>query len=129
MLSIAQLKEILHCSKQLTLLYVEDNKEARESMRLMLENFFDTILVANDGEDGLQKYEQYKLDTNSYIDIVITDIEMPKLDGIGLIKKIYKEENIDNFTEPTIRPVNAEFTLGTFAGLIKQSDENENDNK
>ena len=68
--------------KQLTLLYVEDNKEAREASMLVLEEFFDIIYVAKDGEDGLEKFQQHN------IDMVITDINMPNMDGILMCEKI-----------------------------------------
>jgi CheY-like chemotaxis protein len=44
------------------------------------------VIVANDGEEG---YTQYK---NNHVDIIITDYQMPRLDGLGLIQKI-REEN------------------------------------
>jgi two-component system chemotaxis sensor kinase CheA len=76
------LKNILKVSKTLRVLYVEDNKDAREQTLKMLYNFFDDIVVAVDGKDGLQKYKENK------IDLVISDISMPYMDGIEMSQKI-----------------------------------------
>ncbi len=68
----------------LKLLYVEDNPEARKSTVALLEDFFENITVAVDGEDGLDKFK------NDSFDLVITDINMPKLDGLAMSKEIRK---------------------------------------
>ena len=72
---------------RLTLLYIEDALQTREAISIVFKEFFDTIIIAVDGEDGLTKFKENK------IDIVITDINMPKLNGIDMIKKI---RNIDS---------------------------------
>jgi len=69
-------------SHTLTLLYVEDNLAAQEATLIILEEFFDTIITAIDGEDALEKFH------NNSIDIVFTDINMPKMNGIEMIAKI-----------------------------------------
>jgi PAS domain S-box-containing protein len=66
----------------LTLLYIEDTPQTRESTTFAFKELFDNIIIAIDGEDGFSKFKENK------IDIVITDINMPKLNGIGMIKKI-----------------------------------------
>ena len=83
-------EEIQQYSKDLKLLYVEDNKETRESITLMLENFFDNITFGVDGEDGFKKFEK-KFNSkkeNKQFDLVITDINMPKLNGLEMSEKI-----------------------------------------
>jgi len=71
------------------LLYVEDNKEARESTLGIFEEFFSDIFIALDGKDGYEKFvENYK-----DIDLIITDINMPNMNGIEMINKI-KESNL-----------------------------------
>ena len=77
---------IIEHSKPLKLLYVEDNQDTRESTMLLLEEFFDDITIAIDGEDGLNKFKENK------IDIIITDINMPKMDGLTMLSNI-KEIN------------------------------------
>ena len=80
------LENIIKYSKNLTLLYVEDNMEARENTIFILEEFFDNIVVAVDGEDGFNKFK------DNEIDIIITDINMPRLNGLDMLEKI---RNID----------------------------------
>ena len=48
--------DVLPYSQNLTLLYVEDNPDAREMTSMVLEDFFNTLIVAVDGEDGLEKF-------------------------------------------------------------------------
>ncbi len=76
--------KVIKYSQTLKLLYVEDNKEARESTTLILEEFFNDIIVAENGEDGYEKFIKDK----DNIDLIITDINMPKLNGLDMITKI-----------------------------------------
>jgi len=75
----------------LDVLYVEDEPQIRESVTLYLSKFFKNVLCACNGYEGLQLYKQNKFD------IVLTDIEMPKMTGLEMsehIKKIKPEQNI-----------------------------------
>ena len=74
--------KLINSTKGLKLLYVEDNIDARESTHIMLEDFFNNIEVALDGVDGLEKFK------NSEFDIIITDINMPNMNGMDMIKSI-----------------------------------------
>jgi len=82
------IKKIIDKTLNLKLLYVEDNKDARESTFDVFEIFFKDIDVAINGEDGLQKC------INKKYDLIITDITMPKENGTQMIKKI-RELSID----------------------------------
>ncbi|MBU1659107.1 EAL domain-containing protein [bacterium] len=79
-----ELEEIIKYTKNLTLLYVEDNIEARENTLFIFEEFFDKIIVALDGEDGLEKFKE------NDIDIIITDINMPRMNGLDMLQMIRK---------------------------------------
>ena len=74
--------KLLKYTQKLNLLYVEDNEDTREMTAILLEDFFDDITVAVDGVDG---YEKFK---NSKIDLIITDINMPNMDGLEMSRKI-----------------------------------------
>ena len=82
-----ELKQLISSTKELKLLYVEDNEAARKSILNILQEFFDDIVVAVDGEDGLKKFKE-----NS-IDLIITDINMPKMNGLEMLADIGKENS------------------------------------
>ncbi len=75
-------KNILKSMKSLSLLCVEDNSTTRMIYNELFSEFFDHIILAENGEDGYQKY------IANDIDLVITDYEMPILNGLAMSKKI-----------------------------------------
>ena len=76
---------------RLKVLYVEDDDSIRSELTLVLLKFFGKVYTAKDGEDGLLVYKKHK---NS-IDLIISDINMPKLTGIEMLKEIRKiDKNI-----------------------------------
>ena len=85
---ISNIDEILNYSSTLTVLYVEDDKDIREQMTETLKDFFQHVIVAEDGQEGLEKFNCYKEEFLTYPDLVITDIRMPYLDGIEMSKEI-----------------------------------------
>lgn len=75
-------KNVFKFSSALHVLYVEDDARLRQETARLLEPFFEKLDVAVDGIDGLDKYNQY------YYDIIITDINMPRMNGIEMINQI-----------------------------------------
>ena len=72
-----------------TVLYAEDDVGVRKNVAEMLNLLFEKVFVARDGE------EAYALFLENSPHIVITDIKMPRLNGIELARKIRKkDENI-----------------------------------
>jgi PAS domain S-box-containing protein len=69
-------------------LYVEDNEVVRLLTHKMLEEHFTFIDISNDGVEAFDKYMEFYEKHSRYYDIVITDIEMPNMDGKELSKKI-----------------------------------------
>jgi YesN/AraC family two-component response regulator len=80
------IKKITTISKSLKLLYVEDDETTRVSTLEMLKNFFTDISIAVDGRDGLDTFAQ------GAFDLVISDINMPRLNGIEMLREIRKTE-------------------------------------
>ena len=78
---------VMDLAKSVRILYVEDNEEARITTLELLETVFLDIDTA---VDGLEAFDMFN--TNKY-DLVLTDINMPRLNGIELITKI-REVNI-----------------------------------
>ena len=65
-----------------TILIAEDESELREQLVESLEFYTDTVYEAEDGAEAWNIYKKYNPD------IVMTDINMPKLSGLDLAKKI-----------------------------------------
>ena len=76
------IKDVVKISQNLKLLYIEDDVTSRASTLEMLTNFFSDISIAVDGLDG---YEQF---THGNFDIILSDINMPKLNGIDMLHRI-----------------------------------------
>jgi len=75
--------------KNNTILFVEDEATIREELSQFLERYTDRgLYIGENGEEGLALYEKY------HPDIVISDIKMPKMTGIEMIKRI-KASNPD----------------------------------
>jgi len=70
-----------------SLLYVEDEEQIRRIAISYLEEFFTKIYEANDGNMALEIYKDKKPD------IIITDIEMPKKNGLEFCKEIRKNDD------------------------------------
>jgi PAS domain S-box-containing protein len=82
------LKELLTHLKKLNILYVEDDTSTREELEYFFSTKVNKLFVAKNGEEGFNLYK------NEKPDIVVTDIQMPVLNGIDMIEKI---RNIDNY--------------------------------
>ncbi|MDD2508135.1 MAG: EAL domain-containing protein [Aliarcobacter skirrowii] len=74
--------------KNVNVLYAEDEKELRDITSEFLKSFTKTQYVASNGEEGFNLF----LEHQDSIDLIITDINMPILSGMDMIKKI-KEIN------------------------------------
>jgi len=68
--------------EEVTLLYVEDSLAIREILSARLKKKVKKLIVAEDGEEGLAKFKEYKPD------MILTDVTMPKMDGIEMARKI-----------------------------------------
>lgn len=70
--------------KQMKLLYVEDEIPFRDKLMPMLSRRFKEIIVADNGKEGLERYHP------SSIDIVLSDIRMPIMNGLEMAQEIKK---------------------------------------
>ncbi|MCX6075069.1 MAG: EAL domain-containing protein [Campylobacterales bacterium] len=69
-------------TKDLTVLYIEDDEASRRQVSQVFSLLFANVVIAQDGEEGWNEYERV------VYDIVFTDINMPKMNGIELAEKI-----------------------------------------
>lgn len=75
-------KDLQKFSLRLNVLYVEDNDPLREETKKIFAPFFARVDLAQNGEEGLAKYN------HAHYDIIITDINMPVMNGIDMIEYI-----------------------------------------
>ena len=90
-------KLILENSRTLNVLYIEDDIQLRTSTAQLFSNYFKSVDVGIDGKEGYEKYQSYFDKTGEYYDIVISDINMPIMDGLEMckiIKGINNEQSI-----------------------------------
>ena len=73
--------------KKVRVLVVEDSRTMQLFLRNLLEPEDYEVIVAGDGEGGIELFQQAMLE-NQPFDIVLTDVVMPGMSGIDLLKKI-----------------------------------------
>lgn len=70
------------CLKSLTVLYVEDDDITRTMVAQILTRWVGKLLLAADGQEGLYLFTRYRPD------VVVTDIQMPVMDGLQMSRAI-----------------------------------------
>jgi diguanylate cyclase (GGDEF)-like protein len=86
--------------KDMKVLYVEDELDIQQTTLEILESIFDCVIAVSNGLEAFELYTEH-----GDFDIIVTDINMPKMDGIELIKKI---REIDNNIPVTITTAHTE---------------------
>lgn len=74
--------------QNITALYVEDEIAIRDAISTLLTPLFKRLIIGENGAEGLELYTQ----NQDSIDVIITDINMPKMNGLDMLDKI-KEIN------------------------------------
>jgi chemotaxis protein histidine kinase CheA len=74
----------------INILVVDDSINTREIERSILEAYGYKVTLADDGLEALEKAQEFKYD------LIITDIEMPRLDGFSLTEKLRKDNRYKN---------------------------------
>lgn len=72
----------LQYTRELNLLYVEDDLELQAQTKELLDALFKNVVVKENGKTALEVFEKESFE------IIITDIRMPVMDGIELIKRV-----------------------------------------
>jgi len=72
--------------EDISILIAEDEEELREYLSEYLQIFFKNVFVAKCGEEAYSLYKE------KHPDIILTDINMPNLDGLNLISKIREND-------------------------------------
>jgi chemotaxis protein histidine kinase CheA len=72
------------------ILVVDDSLSTREIEKSILESYGYQVTLAGDGRDGFDQAMKFKYD------LIITDVEMPNMDGFSLTEKLREEEGYRN---------------------------------
>ncbi|MBF0566591.1 MAG: response regulator [Nitrospirae bacterium] len=109
--------------KSVSILCVEDEMIIMESLKIVLKRRFDRIYTASNGKTGIDIFK------NSPVDIVITDILMPVMDGVEMtrqIKEIRQDTPIIVLSalneEPFLKKMNE---IGIFGYITKPFNDND----
>jgi putative two-component system response regulator len=78
-------KELKEVAQGVSVLYVEDDRELRQNTARLLGSFFTLVDTAENGLQGLEKFRE-----DNY-DLIITDINMPLMNGINMVREVKKE--------------------------------------
>ncbi len=70
--------------KDITVLYCEDEQYLRDVTKGILETFTKKQFIAEDGAIGLELFKKYE----DEIDLIITDVNMPNMNGLDMTKEI-----------------------------------------
>ena len=71
--------------KDLKVLFVDDEKDVRDGTGTFLRKFFNDVSVRSDGLEGLEIFKD-----GAEFDVVLTDVMMPNMDGIAMVKEMKK---------------------------------------
>ncbi len=74
--------------KRLTVLCVEDEEFSREICCEILSRLVGVLITAQNGAEGLEAWRQHKPD------IIITDIQMPVMDGLSMLQEIRSVDQV-----------------------------------
>jgi len=87
------INKLVETTKKYNVLYIEDDVHVQQDTKSIFESLFFSIDIANDGLEGLEKYKDYYNKRKNYYDLVISDINMPNMDGIIMSEKILELNN------------------------------------
>ncbi len=96
-------------SDQIHVLVVDDEEDVRETLSSVLKNLNYIPFVASNGKEALEVIK------NEHIDVVLSDLYMPEMDGIELLKRVRSENNKIVFLMITAHP-----TIETAVEAIKK---------
>jgi len=72
--------------KNRSALYIEDEKDVSNNISKLLSKFFDKFYTTYDGIEALEVFY------NHHIDVMLVDIELPKMSGIEFIREVRKND-------------------------------------
>ena len=119
--------------KAITLLYVEDDELVRLGVYNFLKRRCKEVYLAENGQEGLEQFHKY------CPEMIITDIEMPVMNGMEMIKEILEskerqpiiittgynddEHKSDRVCRNIIKPINLQELLEAICACLKLEDD------
>jgi len=85
------IQQVSECTQGMSVLYVEDEPLIRDNTKLLLETIFPYVKIASNGREGMEHYQK------RVFDIVITDILMPEMNGVNMIRKMKEINSFQRF--------------------------------
>ena len=71
------------------ILVVDDSGTVRSLLRIELEGAGYEVIEAMDGQNGLEAIQ-----SNSDIDLVLCDVNMPRMDGVMMVEAVHRDEDL-----------------------------------
>jgi len=81
-------KNLSNYTNNLSILYIEDEEIVRTQFQSILDDIFLEAHSAKDASLALEMYDSYFLQNNSYYNLLLVDIGLPKMDGIEFSRQI-----------------------------------------
>ncbi len=81
------MEEVKIEKEKLKILYVEDEELARQKLGKFLRRRFEDLELCENGLDGFLKFQE-AFNSGKKFDLILSDINMPKMDGIDMLEKI-----------------------------------------
>lgn len=79
---------LMTSTKKIEVMIADDHNIFRKALKQLL-NQFENITVVAEAENGIEALNQLK---HTSVDIILTDLSMPSMDGFGLLKHLQKEQ-------------------------------------
>lgn len=86
-MKLPEIIDLIHSIPNFSILYAEDEESVRDSMLNILKRFSSDITVTTNGFEAWKAYQKRPYS------IVITDLQMPKMNGVELIKNIQRSSD------------------------------------
>jgi len=84
---MVDLKKLKEYTQNMRVLYVEDDLTVQTEMAELLKRFFPTVVLADNGQEGLEAYKQENYD------LIISDINMPRMNGIEFVTMLKSDQD------------------------------------
>ncbi len=100
----------LIANKHMNVLVVEDSKTMQNHISSLLKLLHLNPFTADDGAEGLKLLDE----KSGQFDLILTDYEMPNMDGLAFLKEVRKRHTIDDLPVLVLSSVGRDATIARF---------------